>query len=81
LPFLVISPFAKSNYVDSNLIDQSSVDKFVEYNWALPALGDGAADAASGSLLSFFDFKTVNPALVLNPTTGEPVTSGTTRRQ
>ncbi len=78
LPFLVISPWAKSNYVDNTLIDQSSVVKFIEYNWHLSALGNGAADTAAGSILSMFDFNSQygnppNHALFLNPSTGEPV--------
>ncbi len=73
LPFLVISPFAKSNFVDNTLIDQSSVVSFVEYNWHLPALGNGAADGAAGSILSMFDFGRRNPKLYLDPSTGEPV--------
>ncbi len=52
----MISPWAKSNYVDNTLIDQSSVVKFIEQNWSLPALGNGAADTTAGSLLSMFDF-------------------------
>jgi phospholipase C len=56
LPFLVISPWARSNWVDNTFIDQSSVVKFIEYNWGLPALGNGAADNAAGSILSMFDF-------------------------
>ena len=38
LPMLVISPWAKTNYVDSNLSDQSSIINFVEYNWHLPGI-------------------------------------------
>ncbi len=72
LPFLVISPFAKSNFVSSSLIDQSSVVKFIEYNWHLPALGNGAADDAAGSILPMFDFSSWNPPLFLDPSTGEP---------
>ena len=30
---MVISPFAKKNYIDHTLTDQSSVLKFVEDNW------------------------------------------------
>ena len=45
-PFLVISPWTKSNYVSHTLIDQSSVVKFIEYNWRLPALGNGAFDTS-----------------------------------
>jgi phospholipase C len=75
LPFLVISPWAKSNYVDNTLIDQSSVVKFIEYNWNVPALGNGAADVAAGSILSMFNFHSYNRPLFLNPSTGEPVGS------
>ena len=67
LPFLVISPWAKSNYVDNTLIDQSSVVKFIEYNWNLPALGNGAADAAAGSILSMFNFRSIQSPAVPEP--------------
>jgi phospholipase C len=33
IPLLVVSPFAKRNYVDHTLTDQSSILKFVEDNW------------------------------------------------
>jgi phospholipase C len=33
VPLLVISPFAKQNYIDHTLIDQSSVVRFIEDNW------------------------------------------------
>jgi phospholipase C len=73
LPFLVISPFAKRNFVDNTLLDQSSVVSFIEFNWHLPALGNGSADASAGSLLSMFNFRgDRNGKLFLNPTTGEP---------
>jgi phospholipase C len=32
LPLLVISPFAKRNYVDSTMTDQSSILRFID-NW------------------------------------------------
>jgi len=77
LPFLVISPWARSNFVDNTLIDQSSVVKFIEYNWNLPALGNGAADTSAGSILSMFDFSRRHHdddrKLYLDPGTGEPV--------
>jgi phospholipase C len=73
LPFLLISPWAKSDYVSSSLIDQSSVVKFIEYNWHLPALGDGAADTAAGSIMDMFKFGgRPNPPLFLSPATGRP---------
>ena len=33
VPMMVISPFAKHNYVDHTLTDQSSIVKFIEDNW------------------------------------------------
>jgi phospholipase C len=33
IPLMVISPFAKKNYIDHTLTDQSSVLKFIEDNW------------------------------------------------
>ncbi|HLI55600.1 MAG TPA: alkaline phosphatase family protein, partial [Actinomycetota bacterium] len=73
LPFLVVSPWAKHNSVSSNLIDQSSVVKFIESNWGLPTEGNGAADVAAGSLDSLFNWRfPSSPPLFLNPTTGEP---------
>jgi phospholipase C len=83
LPFLVISPFAKSNYVSSALSDQSSVVKFIEYNWHLPALGNGAADTLAGSIQDMFDFHGggSNRPLFLDPATGEPISANTWESQ
>jgi phospholipase C len=81
LPFLVISAWARPNWVDNTFIDQSSVVKFIEYNWKLPSLGNGAADTAAGSILSMFNF--AHPSahrLILNPATGEPVSSSGDQR-
>jgi hypothetical protein len=33
LPMMVISPYAKTNYVDSTMTDQTSIINFVEDNW------------------------------------------------
>jgi phospholipase C len=38
LPMLVVSPWARSNYVDHNLSDQASIINFVEDNWHLPGI-------------------------------------------
>jgi phospholipase C len=73
-PLLVISPYAKQNYVDHVITDQSSVLQFIEYNWSLPAMGNGSNDAKAGSLLGLFEFTGKKaPKLVLDPTTGEVV--------
>jgi phospholipase C len=56
MPFLLVSPWAWANYVDSSLLDQSPVMKFIEDNWSLPAMGNGASDAAAGSINLMFNF-------------------------
>jgi phospholipase C len=74
MPLLVVSPYAGQNVVSNSLVDQSSVVKFIESNWSLPAQGNGAADGPAGSLDSLFDFNgSTAPPLFLNPSTGEPL--------
>jgi phospholipase C len=70
-PLLVISPYAKQNYVDHQITDQSSIVQFMETNWGLPAMGSGSSDVKAGSLLGMFDFAKKAPKLILDPTTGE----------
>jgi phospholipase C len=73
LPLLVISPFAKKNFVDHTITDQSSILRFIEDNWGLGTIGNGSFDALAGSLVNMFDFKNGNqPRLFLDPITGEP---------
>jgi phospholipase C len=56
-PLLVISPYAKVNYVDHTLTTQSSILKFIEDNWlAGQRIGGGSFDATAGSLTGLFDF-------------------------
>ena len=74
IPFLVISPYARQNYVDHTTLDQSSVVRFIEDNWGLPRLGNGAFDASTGSLNSMFDWHhPTNQPLFLDPGSGEPM--------
>jgi phospholipase C len=74
LPFIVISPFAKANYVDSTLTDQSSVVRFIEENWELPQIGNGSFDAFAGTLFNMFNFNKTNADIViLDPSTGQVV--------
>jgi phospholipase C len=55
-PLLVISPWARQNYVDHTLTDQSSILRFIEDNWHLGRLCHQSTDAAAGSLRPMFDF-------------------------
>jgi phospholipase C len=74
IPFLVISPWAKTNYVDHSAISQASIVRFIEDNWLSgERLGGGSFDATAGSIMPLFNFAGAGkvPALLLNPTTGE----------
>jgi phospholipase C len=73
LPLLVISPFAKRNFVDNSLTSQTSILRFIEDNWSLGRIGDQSFDAVAGSLSNLFDFShPIGAKLFLDPTTGEP---------
>lgn len=75
-PFMVISPYAKRNYVDHTTTDQSSVVRFIEDNWLGGERIAGSFDAVAGSITNMFDFnrcRDEDGILILNPNTGEPV--------
>ncbi len=82
MPLLLISPFAKSNFVDHSVTDLSSIVKFIEDNWLDSERITGSFDAIAGSLNNMFDFgwdrdggdrdREHNRKLFLNPTTGQP---------
>jgi phospholipase C len=74
-PPLVISPFAKVNFVDHTLTDQSWVLRFIEDNWGTGGIGGGSFDEIAGPLTNLFDLS--NRAfgarrLILDPSTGQP---------
>jgi phospholipase C len=80
LPLLVISPWANSNYVDSTVTDQSSIDHFIEDVFlGSQRIGNGSFDSISGTLDNMFNFSQSTPpnasVLVLDDSTGE-VTGG-----
>lgn len=71
IPFLVISPFAKSNYIARRINDQTSVLRFIEDNWKLGRIGDFSFDALAGSIMEYFDFSNpIYTPLILDPDTG-----------
>ncbi|HEV2549435.1 MAG TPA: alkaline phosphatase family protein [Stellaceae bacterium] len=82
-PFLVISPWAKENFVDHTTTDLSSVLRFIEDNWGLgfidgptePPAGQASFDRIAGTLLNMFDFDDQpNPRpLILNPSNGQKI--------
>jgi phospholipase C len=77
LPFILVSPWAKTNYVDHTVTDQSSVLRFIEDNWGLGRIGDGSLDATAGSIDGMFDFEAPpsTEPLWLDPKTGAVLSS------
>lgn len=79
LPLIVISPWAKQNYVQSHYTtSQSSIIAFIEYNWGLGQIPGSFADVPGSvdGILDMFDFDAGSPQmakpLYLDPQTGEP---------
>ena len=76
-PLLVISPFAKSNFVDHSVTDQSSILRFIEDNWQTGRIGNFSFDSKAGSLANLFAFKGGRgdedgaDTLFLDPQTGQ----------
>ena len=72
LPMLVISPFAKGNYVDHAVTDTTSILRFIEDNWDTgridsldhpngtsagdPPAGQASFDSLAGPITGMFDF-------------------------
>ncbi len=72
LPLLVISPYARRNFVDHTRIDQTSILRFIEDNWALGRIGNGSFDEKAGTLDNLFDWKDpYDRMFLLDPVTGE----------
>ncbi len=80
LPLLVISPWAKRNYIDSTVTDQTSITRFIEDTFLSgQRIGGGSFDSIAGPLDNMFDFSQSTPQnggiVLLDDTTGE-VTGG-----
>jgi hypothetical protein len=68
VPTILISPYSRSGYVDHHVMNFTSILKFVESDYRLPALN--ARDRSAPSLLSSLDFtQTPLPPLVQAPRT------------
>lgn len=72
VPLVVVSPFAKKNYVSHTVADYTAMLKFVETRFSLPALTK--RDAAQMDMTEFFDF--TNPAWTTAPTPPQQNTEG-----
>lgn len=60
VPVLLISPYAKTGYIDHTVLDFTSMLKFIEENWNIAPLA--ARDTTANNFLSAFDF-TQSPRL------------------
>ncbi len=67
--------FAKRNFVDHTVTDQSSVLRFIEDNWGTGRIGNFSFDTKAGSLLNLFSLGGAEGEarrLFLDPATGLP---------
>jgi phospholipase C len=72
-PLLVISPWARQNFVDHTVTDQTSILRFIEDNWlGGERIGQGSFDGIANSISQMFDFARYRPngVLFLNPSNG-----------
>ena len=80
LPLLVVSPWAKRNFIDGSITDLSSILRFIEDNWDLGRIGGGSTDATAGTLNNMFDFDEERDhgarRLFLDPSTGVVIPQG-----
>ena len=56
VPMLVISPFAKKGVVVHDVMDHTSILKFIQFNWGLPPLNPRNSDPAIGNMTTMFNF-------------------------
>jgi Phospholipase C len=69
VPGLLVSPFAKTGFIDNTQLDFTSVLKFIESNWNVAPLS--TRDAAANNITSAFDFNQApRPAVFLSSTWG-----------
>jgi phospholipase C len=70
VPLIVVSPYAKKGYASHNVYDHTSIARFIEAKFKIPALT--ARDANADALMDLFDF-TDPPAFLTPPSIPAPV--------
>jgi len=74
-PLLVISPWARENFVDHTVTDQTSILRFIEDNWlGGERVGQGSFDVLASPINQMFDFSASrnDGRLFLDSATGLP---------
>lgn len=74
VPLIVVSPYAKEDYVSNTLMNQASLISFIDYNWKILPLNSLVAH--SNIPLDMFYFAEARPPFPLNASAGFPVPSG-----
>jgi phospholipase C len=69
VPMIVVSPFAKRGWIDHDVMDHTSIVKFIADNWGLPYLTN--REARAGNLTNVFNFGGLRLALS-DPTLAVP---------
>ena len=73
VPVFVVSPYAKAHYVSHQTHSHTSIHRFVEAKFGLPALT--ARDANADAMLDMFDFQ--NPPFLTPPAIADAPIDGT----
>ncbi|WP_054849258.1 alkaline phosphatase family protein [Vulcanisaeta sp. JCM 14467] len=73
VPLIVISPYAKEDYVSHTLLTHASLIAFIDYNWGLPALNEYVLN--SNIPLDFFYFNMSRRPIIFNESQGFPLIS------
>ena len=68
VPVMVVSPFTKPGFVSHHVYDHTSITRFIETKFKLPALTN--RDANADPMLDFFDFR--SPRFATPPRIAEP---------
>ncbi len=80
LPMMVISPYARQNYVDHTMTDQTSIIRFVEDNWLNgERIGQGSFDGIANSISSMLGTQPISTCfrfVLLNDNTGSVTQTG-----
>ncbi len=75
VPFILVSPYAKAHYVSHTVFDHTSVVRFIEARFGLPALT--ARDANATPPMDMFDFQNppflTPPAIAAHTTVPDPI--------
>jgi len=74
VPLIVVSPYARANFIDSHQFDFTSLLRFAEVTFGLKPLTN--RDAGAGTMESVFNFNRVTQPLFLNQRTCPPLPPG-----